>query len=248
MLRPTLLLSAVLAMPLAAQGLPTGLVERAITIPGPVPLPGVVTLPAGAGPFPAVLIVHGSGAGDRDLTIGPDKPYRDIAWGLAQQRIVEHFQFGAVGPASIDHAKDHWRPSQQQSATRIAAIGEGNDATSRSRQPCQGKWPYSAARANASKYFVNEVTEYLTFLEVPKLRGRCSRRVTSTTRSLCFQSNHHTLNLTSSILLSILAGDLFKPIKHHNNNFFRGYSFSDSVSIRKEIAFTRIFCILWNIF
>jgi hypothetical protein len=35
-----------------------------------------------------VLIVHGSGAGDRDLTIGPDKPYRDIAWGLAQQGVA----------------------------------------------------------------------------------------------------------------------------------------------------------------
>lgn len=88
MLRRTLLLSALLAIPLGAQTLPAGLVERAITIPGPVPLPGVVTLPAGAGPFPAVLIVHGSGAGDRDLTIGPDKPYRDIAWGLAQQGVA----------------------------------------------------------------------------------------------------------------------------------------------------------------
>jgi len=77
------------AHPAAAQ-LPAGLVERAITVPGPVPLPGTLTLPAGPGPFPGLIIVHGSGAGDRDLTMGPlpplseIKPYRDLAWGLAR--------------------------------------------------------------------------------------------------------------------------------------------------------------------
>jgi dienelactone hydrolase len=78
------------AAPLRAQELPAGLTERALTVPGPVPLPGTLTLPAGAGPFPGLIIVHGSGAGDRDLTLGTMpplseiKPYRDLAWGLAQ--------------------------------------------------------------------------------------------------------------------------------------------------------------------
>lgn len=84
----TLCSAVLLATPLASQALPTGLVERSLTIPGPVPLPAVLTLPAGKGPFRAVLIVHGSGAGDRDLTVGPVKPYRDIAWGLAQQGVA----------------------------------------------------------------------------------------------------------------------------------------------------------------
>ena len=89
-MRSAILLLAFLstARSLAAQELPKGLMERAVIIPGPVPLPGVVTLPAGKGPFPALIIVHGSGAGDRDLTVGPDKPYRDIAWGLAQQGVA----------------------------------------------------------------------------------------------------------------------------------------------------------------
>ncbi|HRP07471.1 MAG TPA: hypothetical protein PLL69_03195, partial [Gemmatimonadales bacterium] len=59
-----------------------------VTIPGPVELPGVLTLPDGVGPFPAVVIVHGSGPVDRDLTIGPNKPYRDIARGLAERGIA----------------------------------------------------------------------------------------------------------------------------------------------------------------
>lgn len=88
-MRPLLaVLPLLAAAPLAAQAPPSNVVERAITVPGPVPLPGTLTLPVGKGPFPGLIIVHGSGAGDRDLTVGADKPYRDIAWGLASQGIA----------------------------------------------------------------------------------------------------------------------------------------------------------------
>ena len=40
------------AASLAAQERPAGLTEREITVPGPVPLPGTHTLPAGKGGFP----------------------------------------------------------------------------------------------------------------------------------------------------------------------------------------------------
>ena len=51
-------------------------------------LPGTLSVPVGDGPFVAVLLVHGSGPNDRDETIGPNKPFRDLAWGLASQGIV----------------------------------------------------------------------------------------------------------------------------------------------------------------
>lgn len=51
-------------------------------------LPATLTLPKGERPFPAVVLVHGSGPHDRDETIGPNKPFRDLAWGLASQRIA----------------------------------------------------------------------------------------------------------------------------------------------------------------
>ncbi|HKL51165.1 MAG TPA: alpha/beta fold hydrolase [Wenzhouxiangellaceae bacterium] len=51
-------------------------------------LPGVLRVPAGQGPFPAVVLVHGSGPNDRDATIGPNKPFRDIAAGLADRGIA----------------------------------------------------------------------------------------------------------------------------------------------------------------
>lgn len=52
------------------------------------PLPGTLTVPTGEGPFPVVILVHGSGPNDRDETIGPNKPFKDLAWGLACQGIA----------------------------------------------------------------------------------------------------------------------------------------------------------------
>lgn len=46
-------------------------------------LPGTLSVPAGAGPFPGLVLVHGSGPNDRDETIGGNRPFRDLAWGLA---------------------------------------------------------------------------------------------------------------------------------------------------------------------
>ncbi len=51
-------------------------------------LPGTLSLPVGDGPFAAVVLLHGSGPQDRDETIGPNKPFRDLAWGLASQGIA----------------------------------------------------------------------------------------------------------------------------------------------------------------
>lgn len=52
------------------------------------PLPGTLTLPVGSGPFPAVVLVHGSGPNDRDETIGPNKPFKDVALGLSSRGIA----------------------------------------------------------------------------------------------------------------------------------------------------------------
>jgi uncharacterized protein len=51
-------------------------------------LPGTLSIPRGKGPFPVVILVHGSGPQDRDETIGPNKPFRDLAQGLASRGIA----------------------------------------------------------------------------------------------------------------------------------------------------------------
>jgi len=63
--------------------------ESEVTIgSGAWELPATITIPNGEGPFPSVVLVHGSGANDRDETIGPNKPFKDIAWGLASNNII----------------------------------------------------------------------------------------------------------------------------------------------------------------
>src|SRR3954447_6307580 len=51
-------------------------------------LPATLTLPVGTGPFPAVVLVHGSGPNDRDETVAANKPFRDLALGLASRGIA----------------------------------------------------------------------------------------------------------------------------------------------------------------
>ena len=50
-------------------------------------LPGILTLPKGKGPFAILVLVHGSGPNDMDESIGPNKPFKDIAVGLASKGI-----------------------------------------------------------------------------------------------------------------------------------------------------------------
>ena len=63
-------------------------IELALPVPLPGELPGILTMPKGEGPFPAVILLQGSGPSDMDETVGSLKPFRDIAGGLAAQGIA----------------------------------------------------------------------------------------------------------------------------------------------------------------
>ena len=68
---------------------PAAFQEREVQVgTGQWALPGTLAMPVGDGPFPAVVLVHGSGPNDRDETIGPNKPFRDLAHGLALRGIA----------------------------------------------------------------------------------------------------------------------------------------------------------------
>lgn len=53
-------------------------------------LDGILTKPEGDDKWPCIILVHGSGASDKDETIFQNKPFRDIAHGLAQLGIASY--------------------------------------------------------------------------------------------------------------------------------------------------------------
>ncbi|MER5802996.1 alpha/beta hydrolase [Streptomyces mirabilis] len=55
---------------------------------GPLAVPGTLSLPVGPGPWPAVVLLSGGGAFDRDESSGPNKPLKDLAWGLATRQVA----------------------------------------------------------------------------------------------------------------------------------------------------------------
>ena len=68
---------------------PSAIHEDSVTVAdGQWRLPGTLTLPDGNGPFAAVVLVSGSGPSDADETVGPNKPFKDLAWGLASKGIA----------------------------------------------------------------------------------------------------------------------------------------------------------------
>lgn len=77
------------AAKLPAYAKPDTYTEEAITVKtGAFELPGTLTRPKTPEKCPAVVLVHGSGPHDQDETIFDNKPFRDIAAGLASHGIA----------------------------------------------------------------------------------------------------------------------------------------------------------------
>jgi dienelactone hydrolase len=68
---------------------PSAYTEQDITVgKEPYYLPAKLMVPNGLESYPLVIILQGSGTHDIDGTLGPNKPYRDIAVGLASKGIA----------------------------------------------------------------------------------------------------------------------------------------------------------------
>lgn len=64
-------------------------VWRAVTVKtGRWEMPGILTVPKAAGQHPAVVLVHGSGPQDMDESLGPNKMFTDLAYGLASRGVA----------------------------------------------------------------------------------------------------------------------------------------------------------------
>lgn len=87
------------------------------------PLPGTFAIPEGNGPFPLVVLVHGSGPSDRDASFGPNKVFKDIADGLASQGVATlRFE-----KRTLEHAKriaelTEFTPKEELIDDAVAAV------------------------------------------------------------------------------------------------------------------------------
>ncbi|KAM0425580.1 hypothetical protein ACHAPT_009111 [Fusarium lateritium] len=110
-------------------------------------VPGILCLPQQQGVFPCVVFLSGSGACDRDSTVGSVKPLKDLALGLAQRGIAsirfdkvtlkhgQKFKNSAtvtVGDEYLDQAHDAITQAKQHpeiDSGRIFIIGHSLGAT-----------------------------------------------------------------------------------------------------------------------
>jgi dienelactone hydrolase len=101
-----------------------------LTVPaGDVRLPAVLTLPDGDGPHPVVVLVHGSGEHDGDETIGPNKPFRDLAEGLMTRGVgtLRYFKRGRLTPLPATATLADETIDDALSALRLARDQPGVD-------------------------------------------------------------------------------------------------------------------------
>ncbi len=99
---------------------------ESIALPLAVPsmngeLPGTLTLPRGEGPFPVVILVHGSGPNDRDETIMSLKPFRDLAEGLAERGIAVYRYDKRTFVYGAEMADDHHITLMEETVDDAAA-------------------------------------------------------------------------------------------------------------------------------
>jgi hypothetical protein len=120
---------------------------------GPLAVPGTLSLPHEPGPRPAVVLLGGSGPGDRDQTIGRNKLLKDVAWGLGSRGVavlrfdkVTYAHPGEVAKAHDFTVADEYVPLPKPSAI-ISRCRSGLPPLARRR--CR-TYPIARCRLDAS--------------------------------------------------------------------------------------------------
>ncbi len=71
-------------------------------------LPGILSIPKNAKHYPIVVLVHGSGPNDADETISAQKPFKDLAYGLASRgvAVLRYEKRTRVDPSNVKTQKE----------------------------------------------------------------------------------------------------------------------------------------------
>jgi dienelactone hydrolase len=109
---------------------PAAFEEREVTVGSAPSLPGALAMPKGAGPFPAVVLVHGSGPQDADETVGGVKVFKDLALGLASRgvAVVRYVKRTSAFPRGVVTVKEEVIDAARAAVDLLIAT-PGIDAT-----------------------------------------------------------------------------------------------------------------------
>lgn len=162
-----------------------------------ISLAGTLTIPQGKGPFPAVVLVAGSGALDRDETILGHKPFKVLADSLTRRGIVvARYDKRGVGKSSIatgyettnDYATDaHAVLQHLQSLThvvdshRLGMIGHSEGGSITIMQAAEGGLDFAilmAAPAVKGKELMIKQNEWIVKLQGMPWTAQRSQQVT----------------------------------------------------------------------
>ncbi|HEY2049073.1 MAG TPA: alpha/beta fold hydrolase [Caulobacteraceae bacterium] len=95
-------------------------------------LAGTLTLPAGKGPFPAVVLITGSGPNDRDETIFGHKPFAVLADALTRRGVaVLRYDKRGVGASTGDYATATSANFADDAQAAVAFLAERRDIARR---------------------------------------------------------------------------------------------------------------------
>lgn len=118
----------------------------------PFILPAMLTVPTNGKNFPVVIMVSGSGPNDMDETLGPNKPFKDIADGLAtlgiatlrfdkrtkaykelsiqmQDSVDLNFEYTIDVAAAFDYVKQELAPKYKLNSKNILILGHSLGGT-----------------------------------------------------------------------------------------------------------------------
>jgi len=86
---------------------PDAVVEEEVSLSTPIDceLGGTITLPEEGEDIPGVVLVHGNGPQDRDGTTGPNRYFKELAWGLASRGIAVLRYDKRTYACEVDHAE-----------------------------------------------------------------------------------------------------------------------------------------------
>lgn len=85
-------------------------------------LEGTLTVPINVDEFPIIVLVQGSGSSDRNESIGPNKPFQDLAWGLASHgvAVLRYDKRSYVYPEAFSEADSYTTEEELEADARLA--------------------------------------------------------------------------------------------------------------------------------